>query len=135
MGQLFNLAVANTVDGAVANFAALPAAGSNNGQIYIVKATTGVIFVNRKRSGLYLSDGATWTRLAENNSFLRTSASSGSDNLLIKSDGTGGNGAQESGITIDDSNNMTGVGTIDASVGSLATSFTSGEILTAGNYR
>jgi hypothetical protein len=133
MGNLINFVDPPIADGTVANFASLPSAAANSGAIYIVKETTGVVFINRKRSGLYLSDGASWTRLHEDGSFVRTSATSGSDNLLLKSDGTGGNGAQESGITVDDSNNLTGVGTIDASVANTGRNFTSGEALTAGD--
>ena len=39
---------------------------------------------------------------------------SGTDNKLIKSDGTNGRLIQESGITIDDSDNMSGIGTINS---------------------
>jgi hypothetical protein len=49
--------------GSVANYAALPAAGpSNNGDIYYVQASTGILWGQRK--GLYSSDGASWTRLS-----------------------------------------------------------------------
>jgi hypothetical protein len=48
-----------------ANFAALPAAASNSGVIYVVIAAQGVYFVNRKPAGLYRSDGATWVYLAD----------------------------------------------------------------------
>lgn len=45
----------------VANFAALPAAASYSGALYICLAAQGVFFVSRKPAGLYYSDGATWT--------------------------------------------------------------------------
>jgi hypothetical protein len=133
MGYLFNLPAGSAVDGSVATFADLPSAGANNGKIYIVKQTTGVVLVNRKRSGLYLSDGASWTRLAENNSFLRTAATSGNDNRLYKSDGTGGNEAQQTGITVDDSDNVSGIGSISADTSNMSGIFTAGESITAGD--
>ena len=47
----------------VDTFADLPDASDNTGEVYLVKTTTGVIFVNRKRAGLYLSDGTSWARM------------------------------------------------------------------------
>ena len=44
-------------------FAELPAAENNTDKVYLVRFATGVIFVNRKRSGLYRSDGTAWNRL------------------------------------------------------------------------
>lgn len=99
----------------VDTFANLPSAALNVDQIYLVEQTTGVVFINRKRSGLYLSNGADWIRLAENVSFLRTAATSGTDNRLVKSDGTDGNGAQETGIAVDDSNNVSGIADLSTS--------------------
>ena len=49
------------IDGEVNTYADLPASASHNGEIWIVKTTTGVIFVNRKVAGLYVSNGTTWT--------------------------------------------------------------------------
>lgn len=48
----------------VANYAALPAAASHSGEIYVVLAAqgTGWLFT-LKESGFYRSDGAAWTRL------------------------------------------------------------------------
>lgn len=48
----------------VDTYADLPSAGSSSGLVYIVKTTTGIIPF-RKIKGLYLSDGLTWTYLAE----------------------------------------------------------------------
>jgi hypothetical protein len=45
----------------VANFAALPGAGSNIGLLAIAVAAQGVWMVNYKARGIYYSDGATWT--------------------------------------------------------------------------
>ncbi len=43
------------------NFAALPDATLHTGEIYIVLNPTGVIWVNRKKAGQYISDGASAT--------------------------------------------------------------------------
>lgn len=37
------------------------------------------------------------------------------DNRLVRSDGTGGSTVQSTGITVDDSNNVSGIGTLDTS--------------------
>ena len=49
----------------VVNFAALPSAAAHTGEIYVVLTSTGVPFVNRKSAGFYVSDGASWTLLAD----------------------------------------------------------------------
>lgn len=49
----------------VDTFADLPDATTHIGQVCLVKSATGVIFINRKRSGLYLSDGESWNRLGK----------------------------------------------------------------------
>ncbi len=51
------------IDGEVNSYANLPLASNHNGEIWIVKTTTGVVFVNKKFAGLYISNGATWTIL------------------------------------------------------------------------
>ena len=43
----------------------LPDAIKKIGEIYVVLTTTGVWGINRKRTGLYRSDGSTWTRLGK----------------------------------------------------------------------
>ncbi len=43
------------------NFAALPDATLHNGEVYLVLNPTGVIWVNRKKAGMYISDGASPT--------------------------------------------------------------------------
>lgn len=49
----------------VANFAALPAAGSHTGEIYVCIAAQGSNWtLNLKPAGLYMSDGANWNNLA-----------------------------------------------------------------------
>lgn len=47
----------------VDTFADLPAASDYNAAVYLVRTATGVIFVNRKRAGLYLSNGSSWSRM------------------------------------------------------------------------
>lgn len=49
------------IDGEVNTYADLPTPTNHNGEIWIVKTTTGVIFVNKKVAGLYVSNGTTWT--------------------------------------------------------------------------
>ena len=47
----------------VQNYDALPLASEQTGGIYIVQEPQGTWLINRKRAGLYRSDGETWTRL------------------------------------------------------------------------
>jgi len=51
---------AETIDGEVSTYADLPAPANHNGEIWIVKTTTGVVFVNKKVAGFYVSNGTTW---------------------------------------------------------------------------
>jgi hypothetical protein len=60
--ELLNSNQANLIRGRVANYAALPAAASHTDEIYLVLAAQGVWPVNRKPAGIYVSDGAAWTR-------------------------------------------------------------------------
>jgi hypothetical protein len=48
------------IDGEVNTYADLPAPANHNGEIWLVKTTTGVIFVNKKVAGLYVSNGTAW---------------------------------------------------------------------------
>ena len=43
----------------------LPDATINNGKIYIVEFDQGIPFINKKRAGLYGSDGTSWSRLGD----------------------------------------------------------------------
>jgi hypothetical protein len=52
---------AETIDGEVSTYADLPAPANHNGEIWIVKTTTGVVFVNKKVAGFYISNGTIWT--------------------------------------------------------------------------
>jgi len=56
----------------VANYVALPIASSVSGSTYLVIATTGVIFINRKLAGLYKSNGITWDYLGDVTSYVNT---------------------------------------------------------------
>ena len=47
-------------DGEVNTFADLPAASNNDGKKYVVKTPSGVIGINKKYAGTYISDGSTW---------------------------------------------------------------------------
>jgi len=49
----------------VANFAALPPAATSSGDIYVVLAASGIWPFTRRQSGLYYSNGASWTKLDE----------------------------------------------------------------------
>jgi hypothetical protein len=49
----------------VANYAALPAASTVSGAIYVCLAAQGTYFVNRQPAGFYYSNGVVWTNLAE----------------------------------------------------------------------
>lgn len=48
------------IDGEVDTYADLPAPANHNGEIWLVKTTTGIVFVNKKVAGLYVSNGTTW---------------------------------------------------------------------------
>ena len=41
----------------------LPNVITHVGEVFLVKLATGIIFINRRRSGLYISDGSEWTRM------------------------------------------------------------------------
>ena len=48
---------------AVDTYADLPVASVHTDDVYLVRLKTGTIFINRKRAGLYISDGIEWKRL------------------------------------------------------------------------
>lgn len=50
-------------------YSQLPAASSHNGEIYVVRQSSGTYMINRKEAGLYYSNGLTWTRLGDIPSF------------------------------------------------------------------
>jgi len=53
-------------------FSDLPLAANNAQSIFIVKKPSGTYFVNRKRAGLYISDGTSWSRLGDLANMIRT---------------------------------------------------------------
>jgi hypothetical protein len=57
----FNKSVLGIIDGEVNTFADLPTASTHNGEIWLVKTTTGVVFINQKVAGFYTSNGTIWT--------------------------------------------------------------------------
>jgi len=65
----------------VNTYAQLPAAVATNGEIYVVRDSTGAYVLNRKEAGLYYSNGIVWRRLGDIPSFFD------SDNFQIY-DGT-----------------------------------------------
>ena len=54
-------------EGSANTYAELPIASAHSGKIWTVTKATGIPFVNKKESGLYLSDGAAWTFLDSSN--------------------------------------------------------------------
>ncbi|MCE2688111.1 MAG: hypothetical protein LW595_06175 [Rickettsiales bacterium] len=57
---LNTLSASKIIDGEVNIYADLPTPANYNGEIWLVKTTTGVIFVNKKVAGLYVSNGTAW---------------------------------------------------------------------------
>jgi hypothetical protein len=55
----------NTFYTEVATYADLPDPTLNTGPTFLVKQTTGILFVNRKLAGLYRSDGTAWIYLGD----------------------------------------------------------------------
>lgn len=48
------------IDGRVEFFANLPPASSHGDEVYIVEKSSGIIFINKKKEGLYYSNGTDW---------------------------------------------------------------------------
>jgi len=48
------------IDGRVSTYADLPSAALNDDKVFIVEIPTGIPFVNRKKAGLYYSNGTSW---------------------------------------------------------------------------
>lgn len=68
MGGVRDLSGINSIgwQGEVNTFADLPAAADNSGKAYLVLTSTGLLITfNLKRSGLYYSDGITWTKKSD----------------------------------------------------------------------
>ena len=73
------------IDGEVNTYADLPAPANYNGEIWIVKTTTGVVFINKKVAGLYVSNGATWTIITpvEIDGYQKLITTPTNDNIVI----------------------------------------------------
>jgi hypothetical protein len=76
-------------------FSQLPAASSHNGEIYVVRTSSGNYVLNRKEAGLYYSNGSTWRRLGDIPSFFSSTNFQVYDGV----DNTKGINIQTSGIT------------------------------------
>lgn len=64
------LAGAGIFEGVVNTYAELPDAALHSSRIWTVKTATGFPFINKRESGLYLSDGASWVFLDSSNTEL-----------------------------------------------------------------
>lgn len=64
------------------------------------------------KNALVYYDGTAWVELGSGSGDVTAASAFGTDNRLIKSDGTG-KGVQSTGITIDDSNNLTTLGNLE----------------------
>lgn len=103
--------------GTVNTFANLPAANSVDADtVYLVKNSQGTwILGTKKVAGFYISDGiSTWTYVADVSTFLRTDATTSTENAIPRYDTTNGVRIKTSSVLIDDSDNMTGVNDITA---------------------
>ena len=78
------------IDGESDTYALLPAANEHNGEVWLVKTTTGVIYVNRKVAGLYVSNGTAWTLITpvDVDGYQKLIVSPTTDNIL-KTDSNG----------------------------------------------
>lgn len=83
---------------AVASSGSLPASGAVTGEVRLVLDT----------DDLYQWNGSSWIQITENLADVTGPASS-TDNAIARFDGTGGKTLQNSGVLIDDSDNVTGV--------------------------
>jgi len=89
----------------VNTYADLPPAGENVDEIYIVLVTTGIWGINRKRAGLYYSNGVAWGKLGN----IPPELVSGGVTTLHSHSG-GGNGANiKSGSAVVPGKTWTGV--------------------------
>lgn len=117
---------------AAAGFRALAEGISSTQGALIYRDATQWVALNPGTTGQVLQSGGTganpsWATVAGTGD-VTAAASFGSDNLLVRSDGTG-KGVQASGITVDDSNNLTGVGTINTyTIGAAASTSAAGII-------
>lgn len=91
----------------VNTFAELPAASSNNGNIYVVRESTGSYVLNRKEAGLYYSNGTVWRRLGNIPSFFSSNNfevyDSNNANTAVKFQTSGITSGATRTITVQDS--------------------------------
>lgn len=82
---------AGVFEGYVDKYSDLPDPSQHNSKIWVVKTATGIPLVNRKDSGLYLSDGTQWAFLDSSNTELAKYTVNGNSlvtsNLLIEGSG------------------------------------------------
>lgn len=93
------------IDGEVNAFADLPDASENNGKIYLVKTTTGVVLVNRHPAGFYVSNGTEWSiMLPVEITGYQKLITTPTNNNLVKTDGNGQ--TQDAGVAVSIDGNM-----------------------------
>ncbi len=82
---------AGIFEGYVDTYADLPLASEHASRIWVVKTATGIPLINKKESGMYLSDGTNWTFLDSSNAELAKytvgSESLVTENLVIEGSG------------------------------------------------
>jgi hypothetical protein len=91
---------------AVSTFALLPDATLHTGEVYLVTTPTGVIWVNKKKAGLYISDGGSatdWRYLGKQ----KENFNDANFNIFNDSDNTKVVNADLSGITTGNTRTMT----------------------------
>ena len=105
----------NLIDQVSTLVSRLPEAdASNPSKIYLYEATPNGTNKGTIAAPAALSADRTWT-FPDADLALIGGALGSTDNRLLRADGTGGVTAQGSAITVDDSGNMSGVGTLSAS--------------------
>lgn len=131
-GSNYVAAVAATQgwNGEVATYADLPAAADHNGEVWFVTTPSGIWPLNHP-AGLYISDGVDWNETPMVAGAVIGTGST-ADNSVMRSNGTSGSQIQGSGVIIDDSNNITGVGSITAT-SYILSGLTAGRVLIGGS--
>jgi hypothetical protein len=111
-------------DGQVSTFADLPLAASHNGEVWLVTGETGTkIFSNKKYAGLYSSNGTVWSLMPMLEGAVITEEALTTNAIVRAASETT---VKNSGVLIDNSNNITGVNNLTI------TSLTAGSIPFAG---
>jgi collagen type VII alpha len=104
--------------------ASLPTASSNSGKIYVVTDSASAGSCTSGSGSLVTlcrSNGTAWVSLGDGNTGsgsgdVTAASTFGTDNVIVRSDGTS-KGVQSTGVTIDDSNNISTPGTLQAGSG------------------